>query len=61
MTREIIYQIKLGKPFVIRDIDPLFYACDYLNSNLSFLVEKEKFYKSLNIGTISEYRTASNY
>ncbi|OEF98081.1 hypothetical protein BHF71_03415 [Vulcanibacillus modesticaldus] len=55
-----LYQTKDGKPFYLRDIDPLFYACCYLDSDLSFLMEKGKFYKALNNGTITEFRLASN-
>lgn len=55
-----IYQLKLGKPFVLKEIDLLFYACNIINSNTIFLMEKEKFFNLLHRGLITEYRKASN-
>ncbi|GBF10458.1 hypothetical protein TEPIDINF_001552 [Tepidibacillus infernus] len=53
-----IYQMKSGKPFELRDIDRLFYACCYLDSNQSFLMEKEKFDVAIVKGIITEQRAA---
>ena len=55
------YQMHVGKPFVLRDIDRLFYACNYMNSNKSFLMEKEKFEQFLQRGMIQEVRTVSGF
>ncbi|WP_339061312.1 hypothetical protein [Tepidibacillus marianensis] len=56
----MVYQMKAGSPFVLREIDPLFYACCYLNSNQMFLMEKEKFYHAMNKGTIAEFKSIVN-
>lgn len=57
---ETLYQLKLGKPFSLNDIDHLFYACSYVNSSQSFFIEKEKFGNLFNKGFITEYRNVSS-
>jgi len=56
-SMEKVYQMS-GYPFVVRDIDRLFYACCYINSNQSFLMEKEKFDMAVNRGRIIEHQGA---
>lgn len=56
-----VYQFKLGNPFYIRDIDRLFYACSFINSGKSFLMEKEKFDVMLNKGFITMHKEVSSF
>ncbi|TCS83174.1 hypothetical protein EDD72_106102 [Tepidibacillus fermentans] len=56
----MVYQRKEGKPFVLKDIDPLFYACCYLNTNRMFLMEKEKFFNEMQKGLISKLSAVAN-
>ncbi|MFV9511513.1 hypothetical protein [Tepidibacillus sp. LV47] len=55
-----VYQRKAGKPFILKDIDPLFYACCYLHTNQMFLMEKEKFFNEMKKGVISEFPAVVN-
>ena len=42
-----IISADIGEPFIIEEIENLLYACTYINTKLSFLMEKEKFDKLL--------------
>ena len=55
-----LFQFNLGVPFCIKDIDRLFYACNYLDSDKCFLMDKEKFEILCKRGLIKEYSVASN-
>ena len=56
-----VYQESPGRPFILKDIDPLFYACCYLNTNRMFLMEKEKFMNAMSRGRISEFKSVVNF
>jgi len=56
-----VYKMKTGRPFVLKEIDPLFYACCYLNSNQMFLMEKEKFFNAMNKGSVTKFKSVVNF
>ncbi len=58
---ETIFQFRLDKPFVLKDVDRLYYACNYVDSKQFFLMEKEKFHQFIIKGFISETRQMGNY
>ncbi len=56
-----VYQMNYGDPFILKNIDRLFYACKYVHTKDSFLMDKEKFEIAITKGMIKEYRSAVGF